>query len=179
MQKTRAQGGKRIAWSIGVGLCFAVVLVVAGLLTWRQDARGSASFIADLNDDRRLAGVVDNIFVGRVVSQVGTKALNTFPETQFKVEVLENVKGNLAGIVVVNQQGGFLSNELVLMEGDKLLEVGKTYLFATKPLASEGWHTLVPKYGDIPLANEKERTEKITRFKKATEEQIPYKTPGP
>ena len=76
------------------------------------------------------------MFIGTVIKQTDTKTDREQTQTQFSVEVLENIKGNLKGKVIVNQEGGFETIDgktyLVLIEGDKLLEQNKTYLFATR-----------------------------------------------
>lgn len=133
------------------------------------------SFITDVRDDRKLSGIAQNLFIGEVKAQVGNKKLDNIPETQYKVEVIQNIKGSLNGAVTVNQQGGFNGNTLMLMEGDKLLEVGKTYLFVTLYNREQNWYTLVPAYGDIPVENDLKKKDLIERFTKAHKEEIPVK----
>ena len=135
----------------------------------------SQSDAFDTSNPRKLVGFSDNVFVGKVIEQVGTKSLNDYPETQFKVEVLDNIKGDLSGTVKVNQQGGNEWNKIVVFEGDKLLEAGQTYLFATRYLESEKWHTLVPVNGDIPIDNKQEKAKLIKKYTNAYENQIPFK----
>jgi hypothetical protein len=68
----------------------------------------------DLNNDRVLVGAVDNIFVGRVVEQVNTEMLGILhdrPHTSFRVEVIYNVKGEVAGSVLVKQEGAYIDNK--------------------------------------------------------------------
>ncbi len=95
--------------------------------------------VTDFSDLRRLAGAYDAVFVGEVTEQTGTKSLNSTPETQFRVTVVEPLKGQLDSTVTVNQQGGVstTSDDLVLLGGDELLTVGDHYLFATRYLPSE------------------------------------------
>jgi hypothetical protein len=130
--------------------------------------------IADFEDDRQLVGAVENVFVGRVLAQLGTTILDEAPETQFTVEVLENVKGSLSGKVVVNQEGGQYGDVFVLMEDDALLKSGQTYLFATLPFKERGWHSLVARYGDLLITDAQHRASLVERFRKATQEQILY-----
>jgi len=123
-----------------------------------------ANFIDDFSDKKKLVGATDNVFVGKVVEQAGTKSLDGSPETQFTVEVVTNVKGKLSGNVLVNQQGGYRENEegqteLLVIEGDQLLVPGETYLFATRYLESENWHTVVPAFGDIKIDSEAKKAE--------------------
>ena len=58
------------------------------------------------------------------------------PQTQFSVEPLENIKGDLTEPITVNQQGGTLKQDgkskKVLIEGDPLLKPGKEYMFVTR-----------------------------------------------
>lgn len=84
-----------------------------------------------MSDPRRLVGFSDNVFIGTVDKPVGTKSLDGFPVTQFKVVVNYNIKGNIDGSVIVNQQGEHKWNKITLYEGDELLKEGKTYFFAT------------------------------------------------
>lgn len=107
-------------------------------------------FAADFSNDQMLMGASHNVFVGKVLAQVGTKERGIGPESQFSVEVISNIKGNLSGTVVVNQEGGYKNGILVLAEsgsvgnqGDPLLVPGKTYLFASRYSAEQNWYTLI------------------------------------
>lgn len=101
------------------------------------------SYVADFSDDKILMGASHNVFIGKIVEQVGGKALAKTPASQFKVEVIENIKGKLSGNITVNQQGGYRYETLYLIEGsDGLLAPGSTYLFATRYNAKEDWYTL-------------------------------------
>lgn len=128
--------------------------------------------IDDFSDKYKLVGAVDNVFIGTVIKEDGTKSLDGPPETQFAVEVIENVKGNLSGEVKVNQQGGYFEDEdgekaLMLIEGDKLLVPGQTYLFATRHLDSENWNTLVPVVGDILIDEKLNKVDLVKEYKQA------------
>ncbi|MCM3574161.1 hypothetical protein M3172_13275 [Mesobacillus subterraneus] len=136
-----------------------------------------ANFIDDFSDKRKLVGATDNVFIGKVIEQAGSKSLDGGPETQFTVEVISTVKGKLSGEVLVNQQGGYLENEegeteLLLIEDDQLLVPGETYLFATRYLESENWHTVVPAYGDIKIDSEAKKSEIMKAFKEAYKNQV-------
>jgi uncharacterized protein with beta-barrel porin domain len=132
-------------------------------------------YAVDVSDTRKLVGYAEHVFVGKVIKQAGTKKISGYPETQFEVQVLQTIKGDLDKTITVNQSGGYEGNELTVVNGDSLITPGKTYLFATKYLESENWHTLVPKYGDIVINNEREKTELIEKYKKAYDNQIPFK----
>jgi hypothetical protein len=77
------------------------------------------SYAFDVTDTRRLVGWADNVFIGKVIRQDGTKSRNDIPETQFKVELSDNVKGKLNGTVILNQQGGYKGIELILIANEE------------------------------------------------------------
>ena|SRR5580765_4712327 len=65
------------------------------------DSRGP-----DYSNDQFLVGHSHNVFVGKVLNKIGTKpsdANNYWASSQYQVEAIVNVKGNLQGSVVVNQ----------------------------------------------------------------------------
>jgi hypothetical protein len=169
-----ALGGAAIATAVGVWLG----PLGGGLAGPVTAGTADVVYVTDVGDDRRLAGLVDNLFTGRVVAQVGTRSLdpdNDLPETQYKVQVIKSIKGSLQGEVTVNQMGGYLgANELILVEEDPLLQPGRTYLFATRLHQEMGWHTLVPVYGDVPVADAKHHDSLVARYTKAVQAQIPY-----
>ncbi|MFO7296390.1 MAG: hypothetical protein C0P72_010255 [Clostridia bacterium] len=156
-----------------------VGLGVGGYYVYKEVTRPAiirATFVTDFKDPRKLVGYSDNVFVGRVIEQTGVIERAGTPETQFKVEVLENIKGKLEGTVIVNQQGGYdrETGRLYLMEGDTLLQPGKMYLFATGYDKEYNFHTLVPVFGDIPIENITKRAELVKKFKQAHAEEIPF-----
>jgi hypothetical protein len=130
--------------------------------------------IVDFSDDRQLAGAVDNVFIGKVITQIATTIIDEDPETQFSVEVLDNIKGSLGSKVTVNQFGGLSGDVMLLVGDDGLLKPGQTYLFASRLYKERGWQTLVPTYGDLVVADATQRARLVERFKKATAEQIAY-----
>ncbi len=113
------------------------------------------TLIADFHDKRTLVGASHHVFTGTVMKQVGTKQRGSLPETQFTVQVIENIKGTLPKIVTVNQQGGLFEKDgdvsLILVNGDSQLIPGESYLFATRYLAEENWHAVFPNFGDIKI----------------------------
>ena len=96
----------------------------------------------DLSNDRKLAGISHDIFFGRVTESLGQTIVDESPETHFRVEVLEVLKGSLSGTIKVSQQGGtFEDGTLFRMEGDlTLLEHSKNYLLATLRSPKENSH---------------------------------------
>jgi hypothetical protein len=111
-----------------------------------------AQYAADFSNDKVLVGASHDIFVGKVVQELGSKDLGDGPETQFSVAVIDNLKGNLQGTVTVDQQGGYKNGVLYVVGDDHvargnegtsyLLQPGSTYLFATRYNLQENWYTL-------------------------------------
>ena len=150
-----------------------------------------AHAVTDLSDDRKLAGFTQDIFIGRVLEKLGQTEERGWPETQFKVRVLDALKGEVQGDITVNQQGGIreADNSIYRREGDpNLLEAGKTYLFATRYYDAEDWHTVMPGYGNLAIKDSKDLSDvevlssshtvqlKV-RFSDAIANEIPY-NPG-
>lgn len=110
-------------------------------------------FDADYANDQILMGGSHNVFAGKVIKKVGEKTKTKFPQTQFEVEVVFNIKGNLKGTVVVSQMGGYRNGILYTTlggdvlapnsnEAGGLLKSGTTYLFATRNTDGKGWYHL-------------------------------------
>jgi hypothetical protein len=132
------------------------------------------SYAFDVTDTKRLVGWADHVFIGKVVEMSGTSDEYGMLETQFKVEVAENIKGDLQGEVTVNQQGGYEGKNLILVENDQLLEKGKSYLFVSRKNEEQNWHTVVSVYGNILINSEEQKEELLSKYKKAYQEEIPY-----
>jgi hypothetical protein len=147
------------------------------------------------SDDSDLVGFADNVFVGRVERRVGDEPLESrvvpdpdgpegpapsTPQTQFSVEVLENVKGKLGGAVTVSQQGAYDPERgcVTLMEDDPLLEPGQEILFFTRRDEKRGWHQIFSAgYGDVRIEDEQHREDLVWRFERAHKNQTDP-TPG-
>src|SRR6266446_4675161 len=87
-------------------------------------------------DDRILLGNSHNAFVGKVLRKIGSKKLPATigPSSQYEVNVVFNIKGNLLATVVVNQ---FEDSSPLL------LQVGSTYVFVTRYYREEGLYIVV------------------------------------
>ncbi len=86
--------------------------------------------------------------------------------------MVESLKGTAQGSVTVEQQGGFNKDgQLVLVENDKLVEYGQTYLFATRK-SDRGSYVAIPVYGDVGLGPDP--IPALNAMRKAITEQIPF-----
>jgi hypothetical protein len=185
IQKAKAEMGKsnRKKWLAfaAPGLAAMIALGVAGpgLLSNHPPENPviqtvQTSYAFDVTDPQRLVGWADNVFVGKVVKMSGTSDERGMVETQFKVKVAENIKGELQGEVTVNQQGGYEGKNLILVDNDKLLKEGESYLFVSRKNEEQNWHTAVPVYGDILIESEAHKEEILNKYKKAYQEEIPF-----
>jgi hypothetical protein len=116
-----------------------------------------AQYENDFSDDKILMGGFHNVFIGKVIAQTGTRYrlpdMHAGLETQYSVHVLQNMKGELSGEVTVAQAGGIENGRIIAMEGDvegaqhdgassPLLQIGSTYIFATRGDGTEGYYML-------------------------------------
>ena len=140
---------------------------------------GNAIYAYDVSNDKVLVGAATDVFIGKVIEQVGTSPDPNL-RTHFSVEIIETIKGNATGKVIVNQMGGYETIDgkqcLLLMEGDELLQPGETYLFTTRGNNDRGY-TFTPGYGDIPIKNQTIYQREKSRFEKAYAEEIPADLP--
>jgi hypothetical protein len=179
-------------------LALAVVgagFVIYSLLAQKSPGTGSVGVVSvevdyafEPADERQLVGFATNVFVGRVVGEVGAEGApvsgpgdRVIPRTQFSVAVLENVKGDLSGKVKVSQTGGYDESvgRVVRIQGDPLLKPGQEYLFATSYDQEEGWYTIAAQpFGTVPIEDERQQTNLVERFEQARERQIPFDPTG-
>jgi hypothetical protein len=171
------------------------VVAIAAFMAWQYGGPkapafvlGAPAHVTDISDDKKLVGLGDDVFFGQVKSQrASSNADAKVPSTQFTVAVLETLKGSLSGDVVVNQQGGTLpdGSDFRMMGDPTLLSAGKSYLFVTLQEPSDGYHTVVPQYGNLVLGVDDDASRQTvldsedanrlrTRFKEAVANQIPY-----
>jgi hypothetical protein len=102
-------------------------------------------YVADFSNDRVLMGASHDVFVGKILKQIGSKEQGIGPETQFQVQVILDIKGGLQGTVTVDQEGGYENGTLYYVQGGvPLLKPGATYLLATRYSPPEDWYTLNP-----------------------------------
>lgn len=105
----------------------------------------AVEYVADFSNNRVLMGASHNVFVAKVIKQIGNIERGIGPETQFEVQIVLNIKGNLQGTVTLDQEGGYDNGILYYIDGGaSLLEPGTTYLLATRYNPQENWYTLNP-----------------------------------
>lgn len=114
---------------------------------------GDASLIYDPSDNRQVVGAHHNIFTGKVLQKLEPSSYDAIAQTQYLVEVVENIKGSLSGKVAVSQLDGLMFAD---DEGKKppVLEVGSAYVFATRENPKTGWNVLSAHPSGIKLLSE-------------------------
>ncbi|WP_131822168.1 hypothetical protein [Mycobacteroides saopaulense] len=139
-------------------------------------------YAADVRDLRRLAGLAESVFVGTVSEQSGVIIRYGQANTQFKVKVLQPLKGTAANDVTVEQEGGHdeKRNTTYIIKDDTPLKAGGTYLFAATFRENEHVYSIIPVYGNIPLTTEQTSElqsgsppQPITDMREAVAHQIP------
>ncbi len=140
---------KKRTW--GIALCGLTILCVCAVFFVLRNGKQKPvdivqkSIVMDVSDPRKLAGLVDYVFVGIVTEKKETlydvytedKAeddLYASPYTPYDVYVLKNLKGNLKtnSTLPIVKHGGETKDQkrIVLDEGDFLPVVGNIYVFS-------------------------------------------------
>lgn len=117
---------------------------------------------ADINE---LLSFSDNVFLGRVKKELGVKAIDSSVETQYSVEVLNNIKGSLQGTIVLDSMGGMMNGIKYTMNNNEKLEAKSCYIFYTKYNSEYNWYTAVPNHGEVKVQNNKETDKQVNELK--------------
>ena len=139
-------------------------------------------------------GFADQVFIGLVLSKEGQTEEYGWPETQFRVKILETLKGtaNQGDVITVNQEGGTYGDGAIHRDKNApyLLASGSGYLFVTRSLPEKNWHTLVSGYGNIKIdpakdgngiygLDSRQVAELRSRFSAAIQDEIPFEEGSP
>lgn len=145
------------------------------------------TYAFEAQDKKALVGASQNVFVGRVLEKVGAKGepddtslpgadATSTPATQFSVEVIKSIKGNLDGTVTVSQHGGYgPDGQAILLEEDPLFEPGSVYVIATNPHTQDGWQQVMAQpFGKTKAKDATDRAKLEREFEEAKANQIPF-----
>lgn len=104
----------------------------------KQSAFNDESVGLDYSNDRVLIGDSQNVFVGKVVSNLGTKPADpadkdSVASTLYAAQVILNIKGNLHGSVTIKQ----------FEFGKPQLQVGSTYIFAARYWSDDNSYAII------------------------------------
>ena len=137
---------------------------------------GHPIYALDPRDDRVMAAYATDIFIGEVLGQTGNTGAPTsapgqeMPQSQFAVDVLQAVKGELEGVVTINQVGGLdaQAKRMMLLEGDALLRPGESSLFLVVHVPEMEWYQIVAAgHGHLPTDDPLDQATLVDRFTQA------------
>ena len=131
---------------------------------------GHASYAFDVTNDRKLSNFAEDIFFGKVTEKNGESAERGDPQTQYQVAVIEVLKGDVSGSIIVTQTGGTESDGTKFRMADDpvLMEAGEVYLFITREDKAKEWHHPGSGYSKIKLEVAEDATrEEILRSEDA------------
>lgn len=121
--------------------------------------------------------IADDIYIGTVLSAGETFSRYGHGDvwTPFAVAVEQRLLGNVEGTITVVQHGGFdpKRNIFVIVEEDPLLEVGETYMLASRTGRNknrpewEGQHVVQAVKGHVRIQNEAHRQQLIQEYAEA------------
>jgi hypothetical protein len=137
-----------------------------------------AEFAAYVLSAEELVKNVDDVFVGRILSVGEAFSLDDGSSliwTPFAVHVERRLLGTVEGRVTVVQHGGCDPdrNVLVVVKEDPLLEVGETYMFATRTGRNsdrpewDGQHVVQALKGRVCIKDETHRQQLIQEYTEA------------
>ena len=177
---------------IGLGIIACVCVILLSFWALRTSTQEEpqisylhGSYSINVDDYRELTGDADYVFAADVVgidktvykeivtieTIGGYKELAT-PYTDYKVQIIENIKGNLrTDDTIIIQKAGGLSKDgktIVIFEDDVLPEVGNTYIFYAYAQPDGSLATAGPN-SSIAIS-----TEKATLMKKSSPREDVY-----
>lgn len=155
----------------------------------------AASYVVDIDNKNETVGLVDYLFVAKVLSndktiykdvitmetENGSKEVGS-PYTQYTIEVMDNIKGKLKKNkpFQILKDGGVDHNleKVILDEGDMLPQENKYYIFLGFA-QKDGSLLISGPNSNIPLdADNKQQivsSKEYKEYKKAEKEQEPFK----
>lgn len=181
--RARVRVGRRAIRWVAVGLAVVSLAAFAAWKVWCVVAPTNyahVQYVTDFSDDRKLAGFADDIFFARVERRIG-ETNGDLPRTQFQVAVLETLKGNLSGSVVVREDGGTdrLCFKFRMADNPVLMEPGSRYLLFTKrPFESSNWHYVLSGFGKYEVTGPRDAARLRERFAEAIKNEVPFSLSG-
>ena len=182
--RARVRPGRRAIRWVAVGLAAVFLAAFPAWKVWCSVAPTNyahVGYVIDFSDDRKLAGFADDIFFARVERRIGGTN-GDLPSTQFQVAVLETLKGNASGSIVVREDGGTdrFCVKFRMADNPVLMEPGREYLLFTKrPFESSDWHYLLSGVGKYEVTGPEDTNRLRERFAEAIKNEIPFSLSGP
>lgn len=163
-------------------ICMGIVLVLAGCGNKEKEIEISevmGSYTIDVYSYEELAGNADYVMIGKVVEELGveykwpvmkenedgTQKELTKPYTQYSVEVIENLKGELSQEkpITITKKGGITKdgNFCDLYESDTLPVEGNEYVFYIYA-QEDGRNLVAGPNSSIPLSDNRKELSTIS-----------------
>lgn len=149
-------------------ILLAIVLIVLVLIGYvagvtKKGAEALVDVVTDISDMQSVVDSVNCIFVG-VVKESDTLIFDYDGKSEFKVQVVKNIKGEVPTETTVYKHGGHFinGNEVIVKADDEsytpMPEVGKQYLFLAFEQES-GDVIIADYYGNIDYTNNEKVSE--------------------
>lgn len=132
------------------------------------------------DDLESVVGNSENVFIGTIIKKTGEQGIDPLqPRTQYEVQMVKNIKGQLPDTVIVNQlmgygetadENGNIVKGLMKFEDQEFLQPGKMYVLSGLYSAEDNWVNLTPVCGE-ELIIETEKNEKIAKYTEAFDNQ--------
>lgn len=151
---------KKIILAVALAI-LALFGYVAGVT--KKGAEALISVVVDLRDMQSVVDSVNCIFVG-VVKDSNTLIFDYDGKSEFQVQVVKNIKGELPTETTVYKHGGHFinGNEVIVKADDEsytpMPEVGKQYLFLAFEQES-GEVIIADYYGNVDYTNNEKVSE--------------------
>lgn len=114
-----------------------------------------AFYTDNVTNQNKFVHGAQNIFVGKVAKESGQHIEKRDIYTLFKVDVMQNIKGNLSGEINLAQFGGRVDGHECLQNSDPLLSTDAVYVFVTKYSPNIDMHFIAASgYGDLRLTGD-------------------------
>lgn len=145
--------------TIGIAIVAFFVLGIFGVMMYKNSNKphiytrmADADLIYNPSDNRQVVGAYHNIFTGKVLQKLEPVPYDAISQSQYLVEVADNIKGTLSGKVIVSQLDGLMFTDEE--KKSPILQVGSAYLFATRENPDTGWNVLSAHPSGIKLLSE-------------------------
>lgn len=142
---------------------FLTLLIILGaVFTYLDNSKKKviqmhASFINVPETIEEHVGSLKNAFTG-VVIDTEKQVYNIKKQplyTMYKVRVVDNIKGDIEGEVVVHQKGGDFKEAYVKFAENEVIRVGSLYLFEVKKSDNHQWYSQVVYSGTLTAISRK------------------------
>ena len=173
-----------------IGIILIVFFSLIYFLNLSKKVEVEKISVANFDNLKELVGTSDNIFIGKVMENLGSSKkpikntkgndfiVSGILYTTFDVEVISNIKGKASKKIKLLEGGGYNGKKYFNKHGLDSLKEGKIYLFTTTHLKDNLYGILGHKNAMIKLTKEDlkdlNKSKKVLEFKKAYVNEITF-----